>query len=77
LGEALKHVYRENADYDRIVVITDEQSHDKVQAPTKGKGYVVNVASNKNGIGYGSWVHIDGFSSHILDWIREDEQIIG
>ncbi len=36
--------------YDRIIVITDEQSHDRVPAPT-GKGYVINVASAKNGVG--------------------------
>ena len=35
--------------YDRIIVITDEQSHDRVPAP-KGRGYVINVASAKNGV---------------------------
>jgi hypothetical protein len=38
------------AEYDRILVITDVQSHDRVPAP-KGRGYVVNVASARNGVG--------------------------
>lgn len=59
--------------YDRIIVITDEQSHDMVPGP-KGKGYMLNVASNKNGVGYGPWVHIDGFSERVLNFIGEHER---
>ena len=33
------------------------------------KGYLINVASNKNGVGYGHWVHIDGWSDKVLDYI--------
>lgn len=58
--------------YDRLVVITDEQSHDSVGGP-KGKGYMINVASNKNGVGYGPWVHVDGFSEACVAFIREYE----
>jgi hypothetical protein len=61
-------------DYDRLVVLTDEQSADCVPAP-KGKGYVINVASNKNGIGYGPWTHIDGWSEACIDYIQESERI--
>ncbi len=45
--------------YERMVVITGEQSHDQVPAP-RGCGYVINVASNRNGVGYGPWSHVDG-----------------
>lgn len=56
--------------YDRIIVFTDEQSHEKVHNPLVGtKGYFVNVASAKNGIGYGEWTHVDGFSEAIFDYI--------
>jgi hypothetical protein len=55
---------------DRLIVITDEQSHDRV--PDR-KGYLVNVASNKNGVGYGTWVHIDGWSDKVLDYIARYE----
>jgi 60 kDa SS-A/Ro ribonucleoprotein len=70
LGKALDAV---TEPYDRIVVITDEQSHDRIAAP-KGKGYVVNVASARNGVGYGKWAHIDGWSEAIVEYIRELER---
>jgi hypothetical protein len=54
------------------VVITDEQSHDQVSAP-KGKGYVINVASYQNGVGYGPWTHVDGWSEAVVDYIVELE----
>jgi 60 kDa SS-A/Ro ribonucleoprotein len=55
--------------YDRLIVITDEQAHDTVPKP-KGKGYVINVASYKNGVGYGKWTHIDGWSESVIEYIR-------
>lgn len=58
---------------DRLIVITDEQACDGVPNPVTGKGYVVNVASAKNGIGYGSWTHIDGFSEAVINYIQEIE----
>jgi len=60
-------------DYDRLIVITDEQAHDTVPAP-RGKGYVINVASYKNGVGYGKWTHIDGWSESVIEYIRAMEQ---
>lgn len=38
-----------------------------------GKGYLINVASAKNGVGYGRWTHIDGFSEAVLTFIAEHE----
>lgn len=70
LGAALEQL---NERYDRIVVITDEQSHDRVPAP-RGTGYVINVASYKNGVGYGAWNHIDGWSESVVEYIRELER---
>jgi len=59
----------------RIICVTDEQSHDSVPDPNpSAKGYVVNVASNQNGVGYGAWTHIDGFSEAIVDYILESEK---
>lgn len=57
---------------DRLVVITDEQSHDPVPNPV-AKGYMINVASAKNGVGYGAWTHIDGFSEAVVRYISEVE----
>lgn len=62
-----------NKGYNRIIVITDEQSAQKVGGPGDAKGYMINVAPYKNGVGYGPWVHIDGFSENTLRFIAEHE----
>lgn len=73
LGAALRKVEAEcRKGFDRVVVITDEQSHDRVHAP-HGRGYVINVASARNGVGYGEWTHIDGWSEAVVDYIAELE----
>jgi hypothetical protein len=73
LGASLKQVEADlSKGYDRMVVITDEQSHDQVSAP-RGKGYVINVASYRNGVGYGPWTHVDGWSEAVVDYIVELE----
>jgi 60 kDa SS-A/Ro ribonucleoprotein len=69
LGKAL---HEAPSSYDRLIVITDEQSHDRVPDP-RGRGYMVNVASYRNGVGYGAWTHIDGWSEAILGYIRAME----
>jgi hypothetical protein len=62
--------------YDRIIVFTDEQSQDGVANPRHGSlAYMINVASNRNGVGYGAWNHIDGFSEAMLDYIVELEKL--
>lgn len=57
---------------DRIIVITDEQSADAVGKPL-GRGYIINVATNKNGVGYGDWTHISGFSEATVQYIAASE----
>jgi 60 kDa SS-A/Ro ribonucleoprotein len=69
LGRALGEI---DETYDRLIVITDEQSHDAVPNP-KARGYVINVASFQNGVGYGKWVHIDGWSDSVIEYIRAAE----
>jgi 60 kDa SS-A/Ro ribonucleoprotein len=59
---------------DRIIVITDEQDCDLVNKPSSAHpfgstNYLINVASFKNGIGYGEWTHIDGWSEAVVDYI--------
>ena len=72
LGKALTDLRAETR-YDRLIVITDEQSHDRVPPP-QAKGYVINVASFRNGVGYGAWTHIDGFSEAVFQYIQEIEE---
>lgn len=57
---------------DRIICLTDEQSANHVPDPVN-KGYMVNVASYQNGVGYAKWTHIDGWSEAIIDYIHESE----
>lgn len=69
LGAALKGLPK----HERLIVITDEQSQDNVP---QMKGYLINVASNQNGVGYGRWVHIDGWSDKVLDYIVQHDASI-
>jgi 60 kDa SS-A/Ro ribonucleoprotein len=72
LGNAVEWLNKSER-YDRLIVITDEQANDNVPVP-KGKGYVINVASYKNGVGYGKWTHIDGWSESVIEYIRTLEE---
>lgn len=74
LGIALSFIIQQDKDrYDRLIVITDEQSHDKIPDPVWKKAYMINIASAKNGVGYGPYRHIDGWSEAIVDYIRRYE----
>jgi hypothetical protein len=67
---------------DRLIVITDEQDcavdqrdSPLLAAPFGSVGnYLLNVASARNGIGYGKWTHIDGFSEAALSYICQAER---
>lgn len=74
LGGAVKLLQAKEPDFDRLIIITDEQSQSKVPDPTWKHPYVINVASNEHGIGYGKWNHIDGWSEAIVDFINEYEK---
>lgn len=67
-------IINKSTDYDRLIIITDEQSHDSIKDP-KSKGYVINVSPYKNGIGYGKWTHVDGFSEATVDYILASEKM--
>ena len=58
--------------YDRLLVVTNEESQDPVPNPN-GRAYMINVASAKPGIGYGPWVHLDGWSDAVIAYVREYE----
>jgi hypothetical protein len=70
LGAAIKEIDRKG---DRLIVFTDEQSHDSVPAP-KGKGYMVNVASYQHGVRHDDWQRVDGFSEAVIAWIAASEE---
>ena len=70
LGKAVKQVDLRG---DRLIVFTDEQSHDKVESPL-GLAYMINVASNQHGVGNGPWRRVDGFSEAVIAWIVASEE---
>jgi 60 kDa SS-A/Ro ribonucleoprotein len=76
LKRALAQLH-ENAEWNglyRLIVITDEQSHDGILRAWAPRAYVVNVAPYKHGISYGNgWTHIDGWSERIVDYIAAAE----
>jgi len=63
---------------ERTIVLTDEQDCDMKLKPETAdafgtRNYLVNVASAKNGIGYRKWLHIDGWSDKVIDYIARYE----
>ena len=76
LGKAVRKVYEDFPECERLIVITDEQSADRPPAP-KGKGYIINCAGYQNGIGWGDgsggWITISGWSDSIVNWINAYE----
>jgi len=74
LGAAVQAV-EENFQFNRLIVITDEQASDKVSMPNpQHKNYCINVGTDQKGIGYHPWVHIDGWSGAVLDYIQAIER---
>jgi 60 kDa SS-A/Ro ribonucleoprotein len=70
LGKAVTEIDRKG---DRLIVFTDEQSHDKVGDP-RARGVMVNVASYQHGVGHGAWTKVDGFSEAVIAWIAASEE---
>jgi TROVE domain len=66
-----KHEWRK---LERLIVMTDEQSHDGILPAWTPRAYVVNVAPYKHGVSYGNgWTHVDGWSERIVDYIAAAE----
>lgn len=80
LKQVMDFTYEKEGSADRVVVFTDEQDCDRKCNPASAKiwgnnHYLINVSCEKNGIGYGPWVHIDGFSEDVIDYIQTVEKI--
>jgi len=69
LGKAVTEIDRKG---DRLIVFTDEQSHDQVPEP-RARGTMVNVASYQHGVGHGAWTRVNGFSEAVVAWIAASE----
>jgi 60 kDa SS-A/Ro ribonucleoprotein len=75
LGQALTFLLTQtHLKYDRLIVITDEQTSDNIPNMPSKKNYILNIAGYKNGIGNkNQWTTITGFSEASIDFIRELE----
>jgi len=81
LTQVMDYVYDKEKTADRIIVITDEQDcdTDDTRSPAKANAfgvnnYLINVSVEKNGIGYGKWTHIDGWSEAVIPYIQQFER---
>lgn len=72
LGGAVNHVNQTQTD--RLICISDEQSSTRVSDPVSDKAYMINVASYQNGVGYGKWTNISGWSESIVSYILAFEK---
>jgi len=71
LGKSMFELFNKIDKFDRLIVITDEQSHDSIpETKLPGYGYIINIASYQNGINHDEqWERIDGFSESVIDWM--------
>lgn len=74
--------------YDRIIVLTDGEWHTPLlpgqrlrpaleasPPPVSKLAYMINVSNTKNGVGYGKWTSLDGWSEAIVRYIQEVERL--
>lgn len=75
LAAALRAIVSHFANVERVIVVTDEQTHDgNVQLPAGVRGYLINVAPYKPALDVsGGWVRINGWSERVIDWMRWHE----
>lgn len=73
MGRAVE--FANNQPIDRLIVITDEQSHTSVPNPKAQFNYIINVGAYQNGVGVGGkWDKVDGFSEAVVDYIMNLEE---
>ncbi len=75
--ESLLQSLQYHGKFDRIVIITDEQSNSwrpLPMVPETPHKYVLNVGSYKPSISNGNWLNITGFSEQIVHYIKAVEE---
>ena len=75
---AVDYVNKNVKSYDRLILITDMQTsaYDSKFPKPKGKGYMLNVAPYENAIGFGHFMHIDGWSEQVVRFVAESESVL-
>ena len=82
LTPVTQYIQEQEKNADRIIVFTDEQdcSISDANHPSKASAfgrhnYILNVSSNQNGINYGQWTTIAGFSESVFAYIQAVENM--
>lgn len=77
LAQCLRQMHLESyTKFDRLIVITDEQTADDPQFQRSCKNYVINVGNYQNGISYKRGVtSITGWSEAVVDFIQKLEAL--
>jgi len=76
IGHAINTVISENPNLDRIIIVTDEQSSDRIPNLPKGmKGYIIDVAPYKFALPTfdGIYTRFSGFSERVIEFIMAEE----
>jgi 60 kDa SS-A/Ro ribonucleoprotein len=78
--QAIDYVAAREKNVDRVIVICDSQDCDLVNKPdsaqTIGKyNYLMDISSEKNGIGYNKFTVINGFSESVIDYVQATESL--
>ena len=74
LVQALVALRDRHPDVSRVIVITDEQSHDGNLPAWAPNSYLINVAPYKPGlVTTNGWYRINGWSEQIVRWIQVEE----
>lgn len=80
LKQCMDYVFEKEQTADRVIVFTDEQDCDIKANPDTAnafgqRNYIINIASNQNGIAYNkNWHHINGFSEAVIQYIQQFEE---
>jgi hypothetical protein len=73
---ALQYLQEKCPSVDRVILLTDEQSHDGIHRLWAKHGYIINVAPYAPGLETpGGWVRINGWSERVIDWVRAHENV--
>jgi 60 kDa SS-A/Ro ribonucleoprotein len=80
LNQVTRYLQNQNlGKFDRVIVLTDEADMGRGEDSAEkspvlcDRNYIMNVAANAQGIGYGKWTKINGFSENVLKYVHELE----
>ena len=74
LAGALKMLRTHVPVADRLIVVTDEQTHDGIVSAWTPRAYLINVAADQPGLDMSQgWTRVSGWSERVVDWIALEE----